>query len=153
MREEFYDIYREVDAEYSRQPRIAGAVSSVTLRNVSLTVVDEALSAALEESSVPVRPDAVHFLRINLHQMIVEPLFLRERRSGFEEKGLGIGEKVMDTGRLHRGELKDDLKHDAIAVLREAARESVNEITGHQLINALSRSWDDLRLTGFNVWG
>jgi hypothetical protein len=140
MREEFYDIYREMDAEYSRQQLRFGP--RFPLRDVSLAVVDEALSEALNESPVRVRPDAVHFLRVNLHQMVAEPLFRREER-------LGAGEI-----RLHPRELKEDLKHDAQTVLLEAARISDGgAVTGHQLVNALSRAWDSLRTTVFDIWG
>ena len=138
MREEFYDIYREMDAEYYRQ-QLRGPRFS---KDASLAVVDEALSEALEESPVRVRPDAVHFLRVNLHQMVAEPLFRSAER-------LGAGEV-----RLHPKELKEDLKHDAQTVLLAAARISDDgEVTGHQLVNALSRSWDLLRTTAFDIWG
>lgn len=139
MREEFYDIYRELGAEYSRRSAPIGAVSPFSLRDASLAVVDEAVSEALEESPASVRPDAVHFLRVNLHQMVAEPLFRREAH--------------LSVGRLHPGELKEDLKHDARMVIQEAARVGGSEVTGHQIVDALSRTWESLRITAFDIWG
>lgn len=153
MREEFYDIYREIDEEYSRQRPSFGRRSAVrdvvavdealaevlAARDASLAVVDEALAEVLKDSTVSVRPDAVHFLRVNLHQMIAKPLFRGAERSSIV--------------RLHPGELKEDLKHDTRMVLREAARAGGDEVSGHEIVNALSRSWTLLRVAASNIWG
>ena len=152
MREEFYDIYREIDEEYSRQRPsfgrrsvvrdVVGADEAFTevlaVRDASLAVVDEVLAEVLEDSPVSVRPDAVHFLRVNLHQMVAKPLFRGAERS---------------STRLHPGELKEDLMHDTRMILREAARAGGDEVSGHEIVNALSRSWTLLRVAASNIWG
>lgn len=144
MLDDFYEIYNEVDQEYAeqreREPRFSPRGA---LRNVALVVVNEALYEALQElpERSRVRPDAVHFLRVNLHQMVTLPLFRRAEGPGGPSYS------------VHPGELKEYLRHDADIVLRESPLDSRGEITGHAVLDTLSRVWSRLRVTGFEVWG
>jgi hypothetical protein len=142
MLDDFYDIYNEVDQDYAEQrERVPRIFPRPALREVALVVVNEALSEALQElpERSRVRPDAVHFLRVNLHQMVTLPLFRREEWAGRSS--------------LHPGELKNYLRHDVDIVLRESPLDSRGEITGHAVLDTLSRVWSRLRVTGFEVWG
>jgi hypothetical protein len=142
MLDEFYDIYNDIDQDYAEQrERVPRIFPRPALLEIALIVVNEALSEALQDlpQRSRVRPDAVHLLRVNLHQMVTLPLFRREEISGQTT--------------LHPGELKDDLRHDAGMVLRESPLDSRGEITGHAVIDTMSRIWSRLRITGFEVWG
>jgi hypothetical protein len=141
MRPEYYEIYRELtelyrviqgDAEWMRGFRRRRYPSVHSLR-----IVDEALEAAIGEMQLTrrLRPDARHLLLINLHQMITLPL---EYPFGYPDEA----------------PLDRELARDIHIILEEARAESRDEeISGHDIINSLSRVWDKLSTTSRNVWG
>ena len=140
MRPEYYETYRELmdlyritqtEAELIRGPKRRRYPSVRALR-----IVDEALEEAIGELQLTrrLRPDARHFLLVNLHQMVALPL---EYPFGYRGEAL-------------EGELVRDLR----TILEEARTEARDdEISGHDVINSLSRVWDKLSTTARNVWG
>jgi hypothetical protein len=86
-----------------------------------------------EEKGVYLREDAKYFLLINFAQMVAVPL----RES------------------VDRNRLTHDLKHDTNLLLESAAsaRKDRNEISGHDLVDALSKNWAELEVMKFDFWG
>jgi hypothetical protein len=140
MQREFYEIYRDLEERYraSRYPYLLGAEVLFRPGVVGPRTIEDAISDALGDlglSSQQLRPDARLFLLVNLHEMIVLPL-------------------SASPGRLEGQRLAELLRNDVRTIL-EAAREPTgnNEISGHAVINAISRVWDKLRATELDVWG
>jgi len=141
MRPEYYETYRELtelyritqaEAEWIRGPRRRRYPSVHALR-----IVDEAVEEAIGELQLTrrLRPDARHFLVVNLHQMVTLPL----------EYPFG----PPDAAPIDR-----DLVGDLRTILEEARTESRDEeISGHDVINSLSKVWNKLSSTARNVWG
>ena len=86
-----------------------------------------------KEKKVLLREDTKYFLLINFAQMVVDPL----------------------KGTIARDRLAHDLKHDTNLLLESAAsmRKDKNEISGHDVIDALSKNWAELEVMKFDLWG
>jgi hypothetical protein len=140
MRPEFYDVYRDLNELY-RRPRFdlrfarrLGVLSNIR----DLRIVDKAITETVGDLglSSALRPDARLFLLVNIHQMLVLPLAYAERL------------------RLARLPVNEIVRDDVRTILK-AAREESNEeeISGHAVVNAVSRVWRQLRSTELEVWG
>ena len=148
MRKKYYDVYRDLydiyrvshseSAFFRPFRRLLGGPLSLSSDIRDLRMIDDAITRAQAELGLldTLRPDARFFLLVNVHQMIVLPLTHREGDSGGQ---IAIENYVRD---------------DVRAIL-EASREEANdnEISGHMIVDALSRVWRKLRTTELEVWG
>lgn len=109
-------------------------------RRMVRDVVSE-VSDSLDAGDLPdLREDAKLLLFLNAWQMIVRPIL--------EVRGVDPEEIVVD------------LRQDLYLVVGQAASEveadpdgePLDEITGHGVIDALSRLWGELRVTRWQVW-
>ncbi len=132
------DIYAVRHREF-RDPILRNSASFVA-NAVSQTVAKLKLESRL-------RSDAYHFLLVNFHQMIVAPMLMR--RSDLErEKSQVVDEYIKDD------QLLEILSNDIETVLLAAAESSVEDkISGHMILDAVSRKYKDLRATKFDIWG
>jgi|SRR6185436_7489612 len=83
-----------------------------------------------------VRPDAEFFLLLNFHQLIALPLLLDySLESQFYPN------------------LYEAISNDVMEILKGAIEEADDqEISGHSIVQSLSKRWDRLKTTEFNIW-
>jgi hypothetical protein len=95
--------------------------------------IDQVASLFTKEKNLRLREDAKYFLLINFAEMIVHPL--RER--------------------LQLERLKHDLSHDLKVLVNSAAYigRAKEEISGHDIIDALSKNWTELDVMKLELWG
>lgn len=95
--------------------------------------VDRVTSMFFESNKIRVREDAKYFLLINFSEMIVLPA--RER--------------------FERERLEHDLGHDLRILLDWIAfrNREKREISGHDIIDALSKNWSELDVMRADFWG
>jgi hypothetical protein len=95
--------------------------------------IDQVASTFAGQKKIPLREDAKYFLLVNFAEMIVRPL--RER----------VGSE----------RLKHDLNHDLGILLDSIAFQDKGkqEISGHELIDALSKNWGRLDIMKLQFWG
>ncbi len=95
--------------------------------------VSEVTSAFANEKKIIVREDAKYFMLVNFAEMIVSPL---KERVGQER-------------------LAHDLSHDSRLLLESASISGKNkeEISGHDIVNALSKNWSELDVMKLDLWG
>ncbi len=89
-----------------------------------------------------IRPDAKHFLLVNLHQMVVLPYVQRQR---------GMGQSQSSA----LAELRDSIREDVRTILSGAMERRVTEeeLSGHDIVKSLVESWSRLRCSRFEIWG
>jgi hypothetical protein len=135
MESQFYTIYDELYERYRRRDGRPPVRGRRDYRSLSL--ITRAIEVASADAGVTrrLRPDARYFLLTAIDQMIVAPL--QHPESGH------IAEEV----------LIEDLTSDLQTILGRAADSSRDEISGHDVVNALASSWEKLRTTGREIWG
>ena len=148
MREEYYEIYRDLTDIYQfrysdiyadylllRRLREDRELNVEQLR--SLRLVTNAIENVVSEMSLTrrIRPDAKHFLEINLHQMVILPTSHPNAPSEVN---------IQQT----------DLEGDIRRILQNAVSFSNGneEISGHKVLQAIERVWGELYLNSLNIW-
>jgi hypothetical protein len=99
------------------------------------TVIADAIDAAEGEiTPISIREDGKALLAVNFEDLVLLPLFL--------------GGATLDT------ELFDDVREDILMLVKNAAEVSIGDdhISGHKLIDSLSRNWENLRISRFALW-
>ena len=91
----------------------------------------EAAAKKLAEQGARLREDAKYFLLVNFTEMVVKPL----RKANPEKR------------------LQDALNHD-LKLLLDVAAQAVHkaEISGHAVVDALSKAWSDLEVNHLEIW-
>jgi hypothetical protein len=87
-----------------------------------------------------VRDDAKALLAVNFQDLVFVPL--------------------LAGGRVPNGVLRDDVQQDIEMLVSEAeasrnrtpSRRPGAEVTGHGIIDSLSRNWENMRISRFNLW-
>ncbi len=158
MRRDFYEIYEELNQAYLSLPRgrwpQARRLANVKLATQDpLRMVERAIHISVRELELGqrIRPDATHFLLVNLHQMISLPIMLE--RSRYLGQGFPAAEDETDETRLSLSELYGALVHDINLILGEAATIRPGEITGGSVLQAVSRVYDRLKTAASSAWG
>lgn len=139
MRPEFYDVYRDLselyrlsqyDLRVARRPLFFTDIRDIRIVEdaINETVADMGLARIL-------RPDAKLFLLVNLHQMLALPL------------------AYVEGSRRERVAIDEIIRADLRTILHSAREGSREEISGHAVVNAISRVWGQLRATEIDVWG
>ena len=89
-----------------------------------------------------VRPDAKHFLLVNIHQMVVLPY------SKFVDQGNGM---------VREGDFdwQQAIREDVEMILNEVSPDisQEGEISGHDVIESVSKVWDKLKSSSAQIWG
>ena len=131
MRSEFYEVYRDLAEAYRASVRSAPGLRA-------LRAVDDAMTETIDrlDLSRVVRPDAMLFLLVNMHQMLALPL------------------EHPNALRLERASLAEIARSDLRAILESSLKEAKNgEISAHRVIDSVSRGWRELRTARIDVWG
>ena len=121
------------------EPEVTRELNQTEFIREAVEKIDQELS---RERGLRLRPDSKLFLLLNFNEMIARPL-----ASG---------------GRLESGKLLSGVEKDLRLIVQRAAEEhrphpqegelgGEAEISSHYIVNALSRSWADLHVTGL-IW-
>jgi len=96
--------------------------------------IESSESTLMEKQNIKLRADAKYLLLVNFWQMIVIPIQMA-RKSEIKN-------------------IQDIVSNDISVLLEEASRncKSGDEISGHAIINALSRSWKNLKVSNAKLW-
>ena len=100
------------------------------------TRVFNAVARGYEDSRGPVRSDAELLLQLAFRELLAQPL-LAVRGPGVEVDGL-----------------VEAIARDSRTITQNAldARVPLEPVSAHDIVNATSRSWSELRTAGFDVW-
>lgn len=134
--EDLYKEYHILQAEFERSSFFPFLPISRRGRNRLIRVVVDACEHAMSstETRDHLRPDAKYLLLINLHQMIASPIAI--------------------SGDLGNKEIGKMLRHDAEVIISTAKRYSnEREISGHEIISAISIIWQELKSSRLEIWG
>ncbi len=154
MREEFFRVYTELTRAYSRVPAsrwYPGQPPNLVgpQPDRALTIVQRAVNQVVDELGLHnrMRPDAHHFLVVNLHQMVTLPILV-EASNPASARTPGDGSGYV------RGHLANDVEHDVRVILEAAAAASPEfPMTGRSILDAVSRVYDRLKTAASNAWG
>jgi hypothetical protein len=148
MRKEYYDLYRSLFEEYEfgLAPFYPFPWRFRLHRRFASEIAD-AIDEMIESKKLRqrVRPDAKYFLLVNLHQMIAIPYLFAFEPVERYEKGLG--------------DLRNAFRHDIDLILSSAVDlqktggRSNEEISAHDIIRSIDRSWKELMTAKFDIWG
>jgi hypothetical protein len=95
--------------------------------------VDQVGEQAQANTGRRLRTDARYLLLINFSEMVIRPADRAQKVSS--------------------GELREATRDDILTVVRAAAeRARAQEISGHDVINALTTVWGELKTMAYNVW-
>lgn len=162
MRQDFYAIYDELSRVYIKIPparwAFARGPDSSSLSPIATThVVERAIRDAVRELDLHgrVRPDAIHFLLVNMHQMVSLPVLLEAARS---RKGRQVDREYNSTSdqqpyRYFVQELREAIRHDVALILSTAAAFAPNEISGGDILRSAANVYDRLKSAASNAWG
>lgn len=151
MKKEYYEIYGDIYDSYrsgdigmrfSRELFFEYG-STQQLRSIRWTT--EAIEKSISRLGLTdrVRPDAKHFLLVNLHQLVVLPII------------------HPDAPHISHEELRSMLEHDSELILKVASESKSNntkwndgrEISGGSIVRTVSELWGELSLNKFEIWG
>jgi len=141
MKNEYYEIYEMLYADYIYE-------SSYRRRKPPdeyylLKLIRKSIDYADKEGLL--RPDAKYFLMVNFHHLIIRPLF---------EQGLFKNLRIDDRIKGFEEDIKENIESDIFTIISETKRDSDrSEISGHQIMHTIDRTWKDLKMTRFELWG
>ena len=105
--------------------------------NIPTMIRKEIRNFRRENERYDVRPDAEYFLILNFHQMIAAPLLMNRGLSNED----------------FHSRLTEAIAADVTEILRGATDEAHDrEISGHSIVQSLSKRWDRLKTTEFKLW-
>lgn len=123
----------------------------------ALRLISEAIEESISELRLfsRLRPDAKHFLLINLHQMVILPMLSGHYIKTSNNKISSFGRDDFTPIGLEELNLKELVKNDVYRILSEARENhpSNEDISGHKIIEVLSNLWGSLRLSAPEIWG
>ncbi len=135
-----YRRYYALEVERSAPSRAASVLNRKSARRQVSAAVDDSVNGVVATSAVPIRDDAVLFLIVNFETLVGYPLSL-EGHLGLDDLSTGI---AADT---------KTVLEDAQAARAENSASDGGPISGHEIVDAISRSWDRLWSTTQDLWG
>ena len=133
------DVYRRIYAAIYDERTSAPDAPDLGLRGQSIldaNVVRSAIASAESSEGRSLREDAKALLAVNFQELVLEP--------------------VRRAGRASDSELFDDVHADVATLTRNAQTEvgpaGAQEVSGHAIVDSLSRSWPELRITRLRLW-
>lgn len=138
MKDEYYEIYGDLYDMYRRNWFDGRRFEYRALRWTT-----EAVEYSISELGLTkrVRPDAKHFLLVNLHQLVVLPLMHPESKAV----------TILELRDMLSNDVRKILEHSSEAVKADNIIES--EISSHIILKTISKIWDQLSLNKIDVWG
>lgn len=162
MRGDFYEIYEELTRVYSRLPSAKWALfrrfdSSSLSPDATPQVVERAIRESVRELGLQgrLRPDALHFLLVNMHQMVSLPILLeaaRNRRFRLQNREASDTSEQQAYRSFH-SELREAIRHDVELILETAAAFAPDEISGGDILKSAASVYDRLKSAASNAWG
>jgi hypothetical protein len=145
MRQEFYSIYQELFSSYQQ---VEGDSDAAFWRHVIADIIEQQAQALEIDSKL--RPDASFFLLVNFYELVIKPTKMGQRSFQINQD-------------RNNDDLQGMLRHDLRIVLRSCKQsterisrereEDDRKISGHDVVNTISRVWDRLYLVRIDVWG
>ena len=139
MDEQFRPIYDDIYAARTAPSRALRAFDErLTLGQSDVSLVRDAIETAehQEPNGRRLREDAKAFLAVNFQDLVVAP--------------------IKRAGAAPDHELASDVKHDVFLLVSAASSDPATgpgaEISGHAIVDSLSRNWADLRISRFRLW-
>ena len=145
----YYDVFRELTAHYSALARYPLWLRLWPLRArrrftgyddpVLIRWAQEAIDGAAADMHVSdqLRPDARHFLLVNLYEMVLKPAAAEPMAPPVELRGM--------------------MRADARSILAEARAEpnisEDGEISSGAVLRSTARLWPNLRINDLHIWG
>jgi hypothetical protein len=165
MHQEFKDLYQKLYEEFSAfrwpYPAVLQPVFDLLTTEQVWTMVDDtrkAIDDAEANESVKLRSDAKYFLLLNFVEMVLLPISI-VREKGLYEPGAKI---------VTEGQMREDLKTDIGQIIKEAInkrdtevealpwnerdKQEYREITGHNVIDAISEAWEKIKYNEYLYW-
>ena len=147
MDTKFEKIYETIDQIYLREASLLEHTDPLlpptilfTPRSQATYVVQRAIQDALNSPdlasyTISLRPDALHFLRINFTEMIALPL--------------------LSAARISRDELTEIIHRDLTAIFLAAMDTfgKSEEISAHDILEVVGARWRSLNVSQYNIWG
>lgn len=140
MDERFRPIYEQI-YQGRTAPGLPHALRAITarltLRDRDAAMIRDAIESAEREEPQGrrLREDAKAFLAVNLQDLVIDPLTRAQVASA--------------------AELSADVRRD-VALLVSAASANTElerpEISGHAVVDSLSRNWSELRISRYRLW-
>ncbi|MDW1465577.1 hypothetical protein R7F07_24080 [Vibrio sp. YT-16] len=153
MRSEFNNVYEHIIESYddARDSTPFQKKTYIeTKKGISVTV--HGLVNHYRKSGYEVRPDAVHFLIINLHQLVALPLALESQVDKKIMQKLHIDTKSILNEAIKISEEKNQLRK--IPNTNDFSRPGNKlTLTGGDVIKAVGRMYDKLNLSQIQLWG
>jgi hypothetical protein len=120
------EIYERLFNDAYREAEFPGIRVKTVIEHV-----DASLSAS---HGVHLRSDAKYMLLVNFADIVVRPILLHDAESAYTV---------------------DDMKDDVHLLATKAVnlRASDGDVSAHQMIDALSKNWNELKLTKVQLWG
>jgi hypothetical protein len=141
MRNEYHETYRELSNLYCQNVCLNES-NLIKYKSDSVSLIEKVIDGVVSELNIEkyLRPDARHFLLINLHQMILIPLI----NSGNNEY-LNLDNILYMIG--------EDTKSILYSAKNLAGHKK--EISGVKVLKAVSLCYDSLYLSGekIKIWG
>lgn len=152
MRNEFDDVYKHIIDSYE-DARESSSFQKRTYvdTKIKTSLLVHELVNEFKESGISIRNDAIHFLIINLHQLIALPLALEH---GFEKdvfNTLTIDTKSIFNEAIRVSKHKLEYKKDKVAYNDRDTNELI--LTGGDMLKAVANIYDDLSLSQVKLWG
>lgn len=158
MKRSYFQAYNKVISNYSRSIQYLRAENkdfdltiNKVFRELEITIF-RALEKNLEEFSrksayrqdITIRPDAIHFIILNFHQLVILPIF----------------EEASIEGKLESKEFEqifefvlEDLNLIVESAIQLTVEKQTNEVSSHMVIEALHLNWSNLKSSKVEIWG
>lgn len=162
MRKDFYGIYKDLTRAYTRLPPSRWAFDSSSLSaDATPHLIERAILDSLRHLDLQerIRPDALHFLLINMHQMVSLPVLLeaaRNRRPRSQEWERDWNDSYKSENFPYKSidqELRETIRHDIDLILSDAAKFSLGEISGSDILRSAANVYKRLKSAANNTWG
>jgi hypothetical protein len=92
-------------------------------------IIDDVLH---ELPGAKLRADAKYFLLVNMHQMVVLPLAM--------------------SGNNESHEVHEAVRSDVKTIIRKIPKSKSREISGHEVLDAVAKTWSKLQVNQLDFW-
>lgn len=148
MKNEFRDIYSDLFSDYFNEFNNSNRLFFRDLENDLLIQTRRAIDKFIHSKSETsrVRPDAMYFLALNFHHMIIKPIleYYKYRHSPL----------IGNISRLSK-EVESDINQILSASMKkldDQGEEVRTEVSAHLIMKVIDDMWKDLKLTRFEIW-
>lgn len=158
MKKSYYQAYNSVIKNYNRSLQYLRSekldfyldINSV-FRDTEISIIN-AIQSRIEDIyidskkniGIVIRPDALHFIIVNFHQLVILPIFVEySQREILDSKEVS---KVMDC-------VVKDFNLIIKSAMQIAKYKGSKEVSSHTIIEALHTNWKNLESSKIEIWG